>query len=253
VSKNKIKPVSRKADIVVQELHNEILIYDLSIHKAFSLNETSTLVWQACDGSKDISEISAQISRQLKSNVTEDFVWLALEELKRENLLEQEAEVSAPFPGMTRREVIRRVGLASLVALPIISSLVAPTAAHAQSSNCGAAAGRSNGCTCTAAGNCASGCCGNTAGTNTCVAVGLDPVGTICRAGCECASNCCVTNTCASNTGATGSPCTTACQCLSGSCCVGGICALDTVTSGNPCTNTCQCIGASTCSGGLCT
>lgn len=34
-------PISRKANIVLQEFENEILIYDLSINKAFCLNRTS--------------------------------------------------------------------------------------------------------------------------------------------------------------------------------------------------------------------
>jgi hypothetical protein len=137
--KNEIKPLGRKSDIVIQEYGSEILIYDLLIHKAFSLNETSALIWQACDGTKTIGEISSQISRRLDSQVSEDFVWLALEQLKKENLIENQSEVSLPFEGLSRRDVIRRVGLASLVALPIISSLVAPMAVNAQSSTCAGA------------------------------------------------------------------------------------------------------------------
>lgn len=133
MSKKESKPASRKTDIVVQEYNNEILIYDLSIHKAFILNKTSALVWQACDGSKTVPEIANQISRQLKSPVTEDLVWMALDGLKKENLIENNFELTPPFGGLTRREVIRRVGFASMVTLPVIAPLVAPTAAMAQS------------------------------------------------------------------------------------------------------------------------
>lgn len=255
MSKNEIKPVSRQRDIVIQEFNNEILVYDLKIHKAFSLNETSALVWQACDGSKSINEISNQISRKLNSPVNEEFVWLALEQLKKENLIENQLEVSSPFEGVSRRELIRKVGLATLVALPIVSSLTAPTAANAQS-GCGASSGKPNGCNCTAAGNCSSGCCGATASgaaNQFCVTSGSDGIGDYCRAGCECSTNCCVGSTCVSNTGVAGSACATACQCLGGSCCIGGICSLDTVAPGGACTNTCQCIGASSCNGGFCT
>lgn len=255
MSRDKLKPISRKSEIVIQEFNNEILIYDLTNHKAFSLNETSAMIWQACDGNQTVSEISDKISRKLKSPINEEFVWLALEQLKQGNLIEHQPEIASQIEGVSRRELIRKVGLATLVALPIVSSLVAPTAANAQS-GCGAAAGKPNGCNCTAAGNCASNCCGATAAgvaNQFCVTSGSDGIGDYCRAGCECSTNCCVGNACASNTGATGTPCTTACQCLGGSCCVGGVCALDTVASGGACTNTCQCIGASTCSGGTCT
>ena len=46
------KPSTRKSDIVVQKTGEEVLIYDLKVDKAFCLNETSALIWQACDGKK---------------------------------------------------------------------------------------------------------------------------------------------------------------------------------------------------------
>ena len=126
-------PVSRKDDIIVQELKGEVLIYDLKENKAFCLNETSALVWQMCDGNKSVTEISQAISQKLKSPATEDFVWLAIDQLKKENLLANGEEILPAFDGMSRREVIKKVGLGTMIALPIISSLVAPTAAQAQS------------------------------------------------------------------------------------------------------------------------
>lgn len=133
MSKNKFLPLSRKRDLVTQEVGNEILIYDLTINKAFNLNQTSSLVWQACDGKKSIDEISNQISKQLGSPVNEEFVWFALEQLKKENLIEDEIESITPFEGLSRREVIWKIGLASVVALPIISSLIAPISVSAAS------------------------------------------------------------------------------------------------------------------------
>ncbi len=100
-----------------------------------------------------LGEISFLLGKQLKSPVTEDFVWLALDGLKKENLIENEVEISMPFEGLSRREAIRKVGLASMIALPVISSLIAPTAAHAQAS------GGANGATCTANSGCNSACC----------------------------------------------------------------------------------------------
>jgi hypothetical protein len=38
-----INPKSRQNDLVVQELEGEVLIYDLSINKAYCLNPTSAL------------------------------------------------------------------------------------------------------------------------------------------------------------------------------------------------------------------
>ncbi len=131
--KNHIVPKARKENLVVQELDGEVLIYDLNTNKAFCLNEASALVWQACDGNKDVSEIRKSLGKQLNSTVNDDFVWLALDQLKKENLIENKDEIVADFNGMSRREVIRKVGFASVVALPLISSMIAPTAISAQS------------------------------------------------------------------------------------------------------------------------
>ncbi len=75
---SKNKPQGRQDNLVVQELNGEVLIYDLKVNKAFCLNDTSAQVWQACDGTKSVTEISQLISKEQNSLVDEDFVWLAL-------------------------------------------------------------------------------------------------------------------------------------------------------------------------------
>ena len=117
----------------VQDLENEVLIYDLTINKAYCLNQTAGLVYQLCDGRRTVAEISDLMSKELKTLVSEDFVWLALDGLKKDGLLENADELANHFGGLTRREAVKRVGLASMVMLPLISSVVAPNAAMAQS------------------------------------------------------------------------------------------------------------------------
>lgn len=126
-------PLARTAEIVLQELGEEILIYDLKTHKAYNLNETSSIVYRACDGKTAFDELKH------KTKFTDDIIFLALDELKKENLLEENQLYSSPFSGMGRREAIRKVGLASMIALPTISALIAPTAAMAQSAGSQAA------------------------------------------------------------------------------------------------------------------
>lgn len=145
MSNKDIKPVSRKTDIVVQDYAHEVLIYDLLEDKAFSLNETSAFIWQLCDGSNSISDIAENSSKKFNVSISDEFVWLALEQLKKDNLLENPGDFSADFGGLSRREVIRKIGFATLVALPLVSSLIAPTAAHAAS---GSAATCSGSCQC---------------------------------------------------------------------------------------------------------
>ena len=126
-------PISRKTNIVVQEFETEVLIYDLKINKAYCLNQTSALVYQLCDGTKSVAEISNLMSRKLKMLVSEDFIWLALDGLKKDNLLENNEQFEINFNSLSRRQIIKKVGFASMLMLPIISSVIAPSAAMAQS------------------------------------------------------------------------------------------------------------------------
>lgn len=127
------KPLSRQADILVQDLDNELLVYDLQINKAYCLNHTSAMVFEFSDGTKTISEISELMSKKLGILVSEDFVWLALKDLEKENLLKNSEEISNYLMGLSRREIVKKVGFASMIALPIIASVVAPSALAAQS------------------------------------------------------------------------------------------------------------------------
>jgi hypothetical protein len=149
-------PKTRYSNIVQQELGSEVLIYDLIGNKAFCLNRTSALVYQLADGTKTVAEIGDLMSVRMKTKVPEDLVWFALNELGTNNLLENEAEVSNHFAGLSRREIVKRVGLASMVLLPVISSLVAPPASQAASGGF-APGSRTVGQTCTTSPECASG------------------------------------------------------------------------------------------------
>jgi hypothetical protein len=191
-------PLSRNADIVVQALGEEILIYDLKTHQAYNLNETSALVYQACDGKTTFDELK----RQYK--FTDDLIFLALDQLKTGGLIETDDSFVSPFSGMSRREAIRKVAFASIITLPVISSLVAPTAAMAQSSGCG---GGGAGCV-NSGGNCGGAVVGNCSGN-----VGV--CATFCnndptyRA--QCCSNTVTSGTCVPNAGTGGEDCTCVC------------------------------------------
>jgi hypothetical protein len=130
---SKNNPKARGTELVVQELKGELLIYDLNINKTYCLNPTSAAIWNLCDGNNSVADITKQAGKKLKQPVTDDLVWLALDQFKEDNLLDSNQEIEIKFDGSSRREVIRKVGLASMIALPVIASLVAPTAAMATS------------------------------------------------------------------------------------------------------------------------
>ena len=125
-------PIARKNGLVVQEVPDEVLVYDLDTNKAHCLNQTAAMVWKWCDGNNSITDIAKLVESQAGGSVSEDFVWLAVDQLSEKNLLEH--GIKANFAGQTRREVIKKIGLASVIGLPIIASLVAPTSVFANTS-----------------------------------------------------------------------------------------------------------------------
>jgi hypothetical protein len=129
-------PKERTSDLVIQKTGDETLVYDLKKNRAFCLNATSTEIWSLCDGKRDAAGIAGSLSAEMKKPVTEEVVWLALDQLNREGLLEDDFEADGEFAGLSRRELIRRAGIASAIALPLISSIIAPQATAAQSGGC---------------------------------------------------------------------------------------------------------------------
>ncbi|NJM52252.1 MAG: PqqD family peptide modification chaperone [Blastocatellia bacterium] len=131
--KNQIKPISLKNNVLVQELEKELLLYDLKRDKAFCLNETSLMIWNLCDGNNSVEDICREFGVQLKTNIPIEMIWLALDKLKSEQLLGNYEEINIDFSNLSRREVIKKVGLSTVVALPFVSAVIAPKAAAAQS------------------------------------------------------------------------------------------------------------------------
>ena len=119
-------PIARKNGLVLQEMPDELLVYDLDTNKAHCLNQTSAFVWKACNGKNSVSDISRLFGTDAGNSVPEDLVWLAIDQLSQNNLLEN--KIASKLNGQTRRELIKKIGLAAVIALPIVSSLVAPTA-----------------------------------------------------------------------------------------------------------------------------
>lgn len=117
-------PTARKANLVIQEVPNEVLVYDLDNNKAHCLNHTAALVWNACNGSRSVPEIAQIIGLEAGSEIPDELVWLAIDQLNESDLLER--QIQSELAGSSRREAIKKLGLASMIALPIVASLVAP-------------------------------------------------------------------------------------------------------------------------------
>src|SRR5215470_7854230 len=124
---NNPAPLARSEDVVVQELPDEVLVYDLKQHKAHCLNRTAAFVWNRCDGRSTPDEIAEMMEKEWHSPVSVDAVWFTLNKLSKADLLQEKIALPQAKSGISRRSAIRRIGLGALM-IPAVISIVSPTA-----------------------------------------------------------------------------------------------------------------------------
>lgn len=153
-----LMPKARKDQLIIKELPDETLVYDLESDKAHCLNDTAAKVWKNCDGKNSVTDISTSLAKETGASVDERVIWLALDQLEKLKLLEKVPIALAVFAGMNRRQLMRNLGVAA-IALPLIVSIAAPTAqAQGSSISPAACAARDKaacgGTPCSGGGNC---------------------------------------------------------------------------------------------------
>jgi hypothetical protein len=118
------KPLARADELVIEELGDELLVYDLDRDRAHSLGAPAARVWRACDGDSSVETLS------VKLELDEETVARAILELRECHLLDTGP---ADVAGLTRRDMGIRVAKlgAAAAAVPLIVSVAAPTAAQA--------------------------------------------------------------------------------------------------------------------------
>lgn len=147
------RPLARKDDIIIQELPDETLVYDLRTHRAHCLNNTAAIIWGYCDGKSSIDELTRRLAGDLDHPVEKDLVLLCLDRLAAAGLLE--VADRNEFRQINRRQLIRSAGIGAALAIPLIVSIIAPEAA--QAATC-----RPNGSSCSSSSQCCSNCCRGT-------------------------------------------------------------------------------------------
>ncbi len=131
------KPKTRSTQLLVQELVDELLIYDVERNQVHCLNGSAMRVWALCDGERTVSEIARAArlgprpARPLRA-----LVWCALDQFTEKHLLEDRAGQATGRlyrpEDLTRRQMVLRLGLV-VGLLPLVDSIVSPQAALAQS------------------------------------------------------------------------------------------------------------------------
>ncbi len=125
---SEFRPKARQTGLVVQEVLDEMLVYDQQHFQAHCLNQVAAAIWKQCDGRSTPADIASRLSAA-GSPATADVVWHALYQLGDFHLLEEDpATVSSAAP-VTRRQLmttLTQVGLA----LPLVLGIAAPAAAQ---------------------------------------------------------------------------------------------------------------------------
>ncbi len=126
-----LMPRARQDELVVEELQDETLVYDLERHKARCLNRTAALVWRHCDGQTSVADVAALLEEQLAIPTDEAVVWMALDRLSRANLLTEPVKLPADRAQYSRRQMLRTLRRAAGISLllPVVTSIFAPRAA----------------------------------------------------------------------------------------------------------------------------
>ena len=117
-------PRARKSGLVVKALQEEVLVYDLDRDRAICLNHTAALVWQHCDGKTKPEKIARILEEEFQLTSSDDIVSLALERLEESHLLD--GKIPAHISGVSRRELIHRLGIAA--AVPLVTLILVPSA-----------------------------------------------------------------------------------------------------------------------------
>ena len=142
-------PCARRTGLIIEELPDEVLVYDSERDHAMCLNQTAASVWKYCDGKTTPARMARLIEKEFQITRGDEVVSLALDHLQKAHLLT--GETPARLNGMSRREVVRRLGATAAV-LPVIAMIqVQPAGTITSCIPLGSG--------CKFNGDCCSGCC----------------------------------------------------------------------------------------------
>lgn len=139
-----VPPRARRTRLIVRQLPEETLVYDLDRSRAHCLGTVAASVWRHCDGRSSAARIAVDVRKKTGVDVGEAGVWLAVDRLAAARLLDQRL----PEAGRSRREWLKQAGMVAgltVVSITAPLSLEAATCVasctsrpNAPAGNCGA-------------------------------------------------------------------------------------------------------------------
>jgi hypothetical protein len=135
-------PVARTEKLLIQEVGNELVVYDQETNASHCLTSVAASVWHHCDGQNTVEDIAQLLEKEL--NIPADsgvdirgLVYLSLEELERNRLIQQYLREPVAVSTISRRKMVKTATLVGGFAIgsmfPLVKSIMAPDPAMAVS------------------------------------------------------------------------------------------------------------------------
>ncbi|MBD2663365.1 hypothetical protein B6N60_03243 [Richelia sinica FACHB-800] len=137
-------PVARTENLLLQDVGNELIIYDQKNNSSHCLTPIAVRVWELSNGQNTVNEIANKLEKEFDLSTNSDvdvrgLVWLTLEELECYSLIKEYLKQPATEEifGISRRQVIKTATLVGGFAIgsmfPLVKSIIAPEPAMARS------------------------------------------------------------------------------------------------------------------------
>jgi hypothetical protein len=126
INLNGARPVARTEGMLIEELDGDMIVYDSERNQAHALNRLAAQIWKQCDGERTASDLA----RLFAAETPADAVTNCLSQLERLHLLNAGSLASEDSRRLSRRQLLREASIAgaAVVLLPMVTSIVAPSA-----------------------------------------------------------------------------------------------------------------------------
>jgi hypothetical protein len=136
MSKQEIQHESRSTrfqqrKLIARTIGDELLLFNEETSTAHCLNGIAGEMWMACERESSVREVT-EVLRPRWPDIEGEMVWGSLSKLAAAGLLQETTVLENISTG--RRELIRKLGIAAAVALPIIVTSVLVPPAYAAAS-----------------------------------------------------------------------------------------------------------------------
>jgi hypothetical protein len=125
-------PKARTNDLVESAIGDQVVVYDQATHQIHRLNSVVSTIWELCDGTRSVEDISHELPRRIGNEWSVHTIVMSIEQLDEAGLLEPGSQLTQETHRRLRfreRRISRRTLAAGGIAVPMILSTTASAAA----------------------------------------------------------------------------------------------------------------------------